>query len=116
MHCDNPTCTSLCPFGAISKNKDGAVSIDDGFCMGGAKCRDACPWDIPQRQAGVGIYLKLAPQLAGRGVMYKCNFCADPLAKGPEPVCKTALGTVSNSFLIFTITTKNIRRINKPPP
>lgn len=90
MHCDDPTCMNLCPFGAISKNKAGAVSIDEDFCMGGAKCRDACPWGIPQRQAGVGIYLKLAPQLAGGGVMFKCDFCADLIAKGQEPACKTA--------------------------
>lgn len=98
MHCDDPTCMNLCPFGAISKNKDGAVSIDDGFCMGGAKCRDACPWDIPQRQAGVGLYLKLAPDLAGGGVMYKCDFCADYLAAGKEPACKTACPTEAISF------------------
>lgn len=90
MHCDHPTCMNLCPFGAISKNKDGAVKIDDGYCMGGAKCRDACPWDIPQRQAGVGLYLKIAPEVAGGGVMYKCDFCADLLAEGKEPACKTA--------------------------
>ena len=98
MHCDSPTCMNLCPFGAISKNKDGAVSIDEGFCMGGAKCRDACPWDIPQRQAGVGLYLKLAPELAGGGVMYKCDFCADLLAKGKEPACKTACPKGAISF------------------
>lgn len=90
MHCDHPTCLNLCPFGAIKKSKEGAVTIDDGYCMGGAKCRDVCPWDIPQRQAGVGLYLKLVPELAGGGVMYKCDFCADLLAKGEEPVCKTA--------------------------
>lgn len=90
MHCDHPTCLNLCPFGAISKSKEGAVSIDDGLCMGGAKCRDACPWDIPQRQAGVGLYLKIAPELAGGGVMYKCDFCVDLLKKGKEPACKTA--------------------------
>lgn len=90
MHCDNPTCLSLCPFGAISKDKQGAVSIDEEFCMGGAKCRDACPWDIPQRQAGVGLYLKIAPELAGGGVMYKCDFCADLLQKGQVPACVTA--------------------------
>lgn len=90
MQCDNPTCLSLCPFGAISKSKEGAVSIDDEYCMGGAKCRDACPWEIPQRQAGVGLYLKIAPEVAGGGVMYMCDFCSDFLAEGKEPACKTA--------------------------
>ena len=98
MHCDNPTCLNLCPFGAISKDENGAVSIDDGFCMGGAKCRDACPWDIPQRQAGVGLYLKIAPDLAGGGVMYKCDFCKDLLAQGKEPACKTACPKDAISF------------------
>ena len=87
MHCDNPTCAKLCPFSAITKDPSGAVSIDDGVCFGGAKCRDVCPWGIPQRQAGVGIYLDIAPDLAGGGVMYKCDMCVDLLAEGKKPAC-----------------------------
>lgn len=90
MHCLNPPCQKLCPFGTIYKSKQGAVCIDRDFCMGGAKCRSVCPWEIPQRQAGVGLYLKLVPELAGGGVMYKCDMCADLLEKGQEPVCSTA--------------------------
>jgi formate dehydrogenase iron-sulfur subunit len=93
MHCDNPTCMKLCPFSAISQDKSGAVSIDDGTCFGGAKCRDVCPWGIPQRQAGVGIYLDFAPDLAGGGVMYKCDLCVDLLAEGKEPACVSACPT-----------------------
>lgn len=87
MHCDTPTCAKLCPFSAISKDSSGAVAIDDGLCFGGAKCRDVCPWGIPQRQAGVGIYLDVAPDLAGGGVMYKCDMCVDLLAEGKKPAC-----------------------------
>lgn len=90
MHCDNPTCMKLCPFSAISKDPSGAVSIDDETCFGGAKCRDVCPWGIPQRQAGVGLYLEIAPDLAGGGVMYKCDMCVDLLAEGKEPACVSA--------------------------
>lgn len=90
MHCDDPTCQKICPFGVISKDENGAVSIDDTFCFGGAKCRDVCPWGIPQRQAGVGIYLKIAPKLAGGGAMYKCDSCADLLAKNQAPACETS--------------------------
>lgn len=90
MHCDNPTCMDLCPFSAISKDASGAVSIDDSICFGGAKCRDVCPWGIPQRQAGVGLYLNVAPDLAGGGVMYKCDMCRDLLAEGKEPSCVSA--------------------------
>ena len=88
MHCDDAPCQKLCPFGVIGKSEQGAVSIDPDFCMGGAKCRDACPWGIPQRQAGVGLYMKLAPKLGGGGVMYKCDMCKDLLAKGEKPACE----------------------------
>lgn len=87
MHCDNPTCMKLCPFSAISKDSTGAVAIDDEVCFGGAKCRDVCPWGIPQRQAGVGLYLQIAPDLAGGGVMFKCDLCVDLLAAGKQPAC-----------------------------
>lgn len=90
MHCDNPTCMNLCPFSAISKENSGAIVINDQICMGGGKCRDVCPWGIPQRQAGVGLYLKVAPDLAGGGVMYKCDLCHDLLAQGREPACVEA--------------------------
>ncbi|MBP1760148.1 MAG: Fe-S-cluster-containing hydrogenase subunit [Firmicutes bacterium] len=90
MHCDNPTCMDLCPFSAISKDTSGAVSIDDSVCFGGAKCRDVCPWGIPQRQAGVGLYLDIAPDLAGGGVMYKCDMCTDLIAQDKEPACVSA--------------------------
>ncbi|QOG11651.1 4Fe-4S dicluster domain-containing protein [Arcobacter sp. FWKO B] len=90
MHCDNPSCLNLCPFGTIEKTKEGMVAIDRDYCMGGAKCRDVCPWEIPQRQAGVGLYMKLAPMLAGGGVMYKCDGCADLVAKNELPVCEVS--------------------------
>lgn len=90
MHCMDAPCQSLCPFGVINKSEQGAVIIDEDFCFGGAKCRTACPWDIPQRQAGVGLYLKIAPDLAGGGVMYKCDMCADLLEKGQKPACETS--------------------------
>lgn len=89
MHCDNPSCQKICPFGIIAKSDEGAVSIDEKFCFGGAKCRSVCPWHIPQRQGGVGLYLKVAPKLAGGGVMYKCDMCADLLAKGQKPACES---------------------------
>lgn len=90
MHCDHPTCQKLCPFSAIKKDVTGSVSINEELCLGGAKCRDVCPWGIPQRQAGVGLYLKLAPTFAGGGVMYKCDNCRDLLAKDEKPACERA--------------------------
>lgn len=90
MHCDNPACATICPFSANHKNKNGAVVIDQNLCFGGAKCRDVCPWEIPQRQSGVGIYLKVAPGLMGNGVMYKCDLCNERLKEGKLPGCVEA--------------------------
>jgi len=87
MHCDNPACATLCPFSANHKFKNGAVVIDQDKCFGGAKCKTLCPWEIPQRQSGVGIYLKVMPTLMGNGVMYKCDLCYDRLKEGKKPVC-----------------------------
>lgn len=92
MHCVNPPCANLCPWGAAYKEDDGAVRINDEICLGGAKCRSVCPWDIPQRQTGVGLYLDLLPSMAGNGVMYKCDRCLgsadmDDLGKGELPAC-----------------------------
>ena len=90
MHCENAPCSNLCPFGVIDNKPEGPVVIDSGSCFGGAKCRDVCPWHIPQRQAGVGIYKKVAPDYVGGGVMYKCDMCYDLIQKGQEPACVTA--------------------------
>ncbi|MDD3269032.1 MAG: 4Fe-4S dicluster domain-containing protein [Syntrophomonadaceae bacterium] len=90
MHCDNPPCSKLCPFGVNDKTVEGPVVIDTNGCFGGAKCRDVCPWHIPQRQAGVGLYLDVAPDYAGGGVMYKCDMCYDLVKQGREPACVSA--------------------------
>lgn len=90
MHCDDPPCARLCPFGAQEKTPEGPVVIDAETCFGGAKCRSVCPWGIPARQSGVGIYLDLAPKLAGGGVMYKCDLCHDRIVAGGRPACVEA--------------------------
>lgn len=87
FHCHQAPCTLLCPWGAAQKLASGTVRIDSEICLGGAKCRQVCPWHIPQRQSGVGLYLELAPRLAGNGVMYKCDRCDDIVAGGGVPAC-----------------------------
>ena len=87
MHCQNPPCANLCPFGAARKEKNGLTRIDSDICLGGAKCRQVCPWEIPQRQSGVGLYLDLATSFAGNGVMFKCHRCYERMAHGETPAC-----------------------------
>lgn len=88
MHCDNPPCAKLCPFGVKHKTAEGPVYIDHSLCFGGGKCRTVCPWSVPQRQAGVGIYTlwqKFLP--VGGGVMFKCDLCRKRLANREQPYC-----------------------------
>lgn len=87
MHCQNPPCADLCPFGAASKLKNGITRINPDICLGGAKCKKVCPWHIPQRQTGVGVYLDLMPSYAGNGVMYKCDRCYNRIEEGKLPAC-----------------------------
>jgi Fe-S-cluster-containing dehydrogenase component len=87
MHCVNPPCVKLCPWGSAKQQRNGLSRIDPEICLGGSKCKDVCPWDIPQRQTGVGLYLDLMPSLAGNGVMFKCDRCYDRIAKGEAPAC-----------------------------
>jgi formate dehydrogenase iron-sulfur subunit len=118
MHCDNPPCVRECPFGALTKQLEGNSVINDKLCFGGAKCRDICPWHIPQRQAGVGIYLQILPKYAGGGVMYKCDLCKDKIKKGEEPSCvlackerlgKQAVFTFGERKSIYELTYKKVK-------
>lgn len=92
MHCINPPCVKLCPWGAAKQFNNGIAWIDPDLCLGGSKCKSVCPWEIPERQTGVGLYLHLLPAFAGNGVMYKCDRCYSRLTQAknirqPLPAC-----------------------------
>lgn len=50
MHCTNPACLAACPsaIGAITKDSDGIVKIDNDKCVGCRRCEWACPYGAPQ--------------------------------------------------------------------
>lgn len=90
MQCVNPTCVNLCPTGAARQRATGAVYMDENFCMGDGRCIRFCPWMIPRRQSGVGVYLDLAPRYLGNGQVFRCDYCVDLLELGQRPACVDA--------------------------
>ena len=77
MHCAKPKCLEACPAGAIVKRSDGVVLIDPKKCVGSRLCEDACPYGAPQFSVE-------------KGIMTKCDFCQDLLARGQNPACVDA--------------------------
>lgn len=75
MHCVQPTCTAVCPVGALSKTEDGPVLYDKTRCIGCEYCVTACPFHAPRFDNGENR------------VVDKCTMCADRLANGLEPAC-----------------------------
>ena len=93
-HCVNPPCVRVCPTKATFKRKsDGIVLMDMHRCIGCRFCMAACPygsrsfnWLDPRR------FLKEKDENAEyptrmKGVVEKCNFCAERLAEGKIPAC-----------------------------
>jgi anaerobic dimethyl sulfoxide reductase subunit B (iron-sulfur subunit) len=73
-HCEDPICVKNCPTHALFKREDGIVQIDQNLCIGCKYCAWVCPYGAPQ----------FNPQ---KGVMGKCDFCADYIDQGKNPSC-----------------------------
>jgi Fe-S-cluster-containing dehydrogenase component len=94
-HCDKPPCVSVCPAQATWKREtDGLVMMDWHRCIGCRYCMAACPygsrsfnWRDPRpfiREITTDFPTRM------RGVVEKCNFCEERLAKGDLPACMKA--------------------------
>ncbi len=93
-HCDHPPCVRVCPTKATFKREDGIVMMDFHRCIGCRFCMAACPygsrsfnWRNP-RPFVQNIQEKFPTRM--RGVVEKCNFCAERLAEGLPPACVDA--------------------------
>ncbi|RJP81973.1 MAG: 4Fe-4S dicluster domain-containing protein [Desulfobacteraceae bacterium] len=100
-HCEDPPCVQACPTKATFKRDDGIVLMDFHRCIGCRFCMAACPYGsrnfnfrdprpfIAEVDPGFPTRMK--------GVVEKCNFCAERLAVGKQPACVE----VSNGILTF---------------
>ncbi len=79
MHCEDPTCASVCPVGAFDKNADGAVVYNADKCIGCRYCMQACPFQIPKYQWG-----ERNPKVT------KCDMCHERTLAGKQPACVEA--------------------------
>ena len=65
MHCQKPSCVSVCPVSAMTRDPaTGIVSYNKDTCIGCRYCQIACAFNIPKFQ-----WEKAAPQIV------KCDLC-----------------------------------------
>lgn len=93
-HCENPPCVKICPTKATFKRKDGVVMMDFHRCIGCRFCMAACPYGarsfnyVDPRPAIKDFNPKFPTRT--KGVVEKCNFCAERIAYGKLPACVEA--------------------------
>ncbi len=109
-HCENPPCVRACPTQATYKRaSDGIVMMDMHRCIGCRFCMAACPYGSRSfnfsdpRKWFTGPGNPPTPPNPDyptrmKGVVEKCNFCAERLAVGQIPACVEA---AKDDALIF---------------
>ena len=101
-HCENPPCVRACPTQATFKREsDGIVLMDFHRCIGCRFCMAACPFgarsfNFRDPRPFIEVNNKEFPTRM-KGVVEKCNFCAERLAVGKMPACVEA----SNGAIAF---------------
>jgi Fe-S-cluster-containing dehydrogenase component len=80
LHCAKAPCIDVCPTGAMTRDREGAVYVIPSKCIGCMACLYACPFGIPQLDRGLRISTK-------------CDLCYDQRKKGLEPGCSSLCPT-----------------------
>ncbi|MFW5836387.1 MAG: sulfate reduction electron transfer complex DsrMKJOP subunit DsrO [Desulfovibrionaceae bacterium] len=100
-HCKNPPCVRVCPTQATFQREDGVIMMDFHRCIGCRYCMAGCPYgarsfNFQDPHPFIEKENKEFPTRM-RGVVEKCNFCAERLAVGEMPACVEA----SKGALVF---------------
>lgn len=87
MHCQNPTCVSVCPVGALQKTSFGPVIYDETKCIGCRYCMAACPFQVPRYE-----WSSAFPRVR------KCILCKDRVVQGLQTACAEACPVGATTF------------------
>lgn len=87
MNCEDPSCASVCPVGALRKTPAGPVVYEADRCMGCRYCMLACPFSVPKYEWG-----KALPRVR------KCTMCSDRVLAGHPTACAEVCPTGATMF------------------
>jgi len=85
LHCGTAACLQVCPTGAIKRDENGIVHIDQAICTGCKYCVETCPFGTPHPDSQTGT-------------ARKCRMCIDRVSNGMRPACVTACPTGALEF------------------
>ncbi len=87
MHCEDPSCASVCPVAAFTKTDVGAVVYDPDRCIGCRYCMIACPFDVPRYEWDTA-----------KPFVKKCDMCYDRVRQGEQTACAEACWEDATNF------------------
>jgi formate dehydrogenase iron-sulfur subunit len=87
MHCNEPTCASVCPVKAFEKTPNGPVVYHGEKCIGCRYCIQACPFGVPTYE-----------WKSNKPLVRKCTMCAERQKQGKIPACAEACPTEATIF------------------
>jgi len=106
MHCVDPSCVSVCPVSAMTKDPaTGIVSYDADACIGCRYCVAACPFDVPRF-----TYDTPFPRIS------KCQLCKQRLGEGRYAACAEVCPTGATLYGPVRELAQEVARRRALPP